>query len=418
MARPTFAPDPPLAISAAFDPIDPFGFHPEAASFIRGLGGEDEPSHEAYVFRSAPAVVSAGSFRFILRFHGLQAENQILLIEILNRSALPGCTWARLRIEGVHIQDVMARGGTWEVVVEGRADTAYAIAGYIHDERNISAQGLELTIDKAFTAIPEDAPAAIADVETRIEPPALSIRPRMSGPETPSFANPSSQPWTAHQVKNRDFIAYRTELAGDRSPAAGPWDWAAPFILHTLTRYGAIGARGRALAIGTGDTALAAAIVRRGYTVNFLELADDGGQCLDVGEAVGKILEQHPQDRDQLAGAIGVSMFFAPGRPEGFERQFDFAWWIAEPKIAYAKAARALGTMLGGLRPGGMAILALPFHDEPGDGILGRRDIERLALDAISNGHSIAQLRFPLSGAENPPGDEGIPYALVIRREV
>jgi hypothetical protein len=418
MAKATLASDAPPAVSPAFDKVDPFGFNPGAASSIRGLGGEGEPPHEAYAFRSAPVAVPAGRFRFLLRFHDLQAGSHILLIEILNRSALPGCNWVRLRIEGVHVQDILGGGGVWEVAVEAHPDTVYAIAGYLYNDGDVAAQALELTIDTPFTVIPDGEPEKVADVGPRIEPPALSIRPRLSGPERPSFANPSSQPWTPNQVQNRDFVAYRAELAGDRSPAADPWDWTAPFILHTLTRYQVMGAAGRALAIGIDDIALAAAVVRRGCTVNFLELADDVGECLDVGEVVDRLLAQRTQERDQLAGAIGVSMFFALQPPQGFERQFDFAWWIAGPKTSYSKAERTLGAMLGGLRPGGMAILALPFQEEPADGILGRRDIERLALDAISNGHSIAQLRFPLSAADSPPVDGAIPYALVVRREI
>jgi hypothetical protein len=405
-------------------PVDPFHRYPDQASRIDGVAGDRSVACDADVFYSAPIEVPQGPLRFTLHLPGLQAGSQILLLEVINRSCVAGSAWSRLKIEGVHLSDVIANGGVWHIDVEGWPQVQYACAGYIHDEGDIYAESLALTVNTPFT------PATPATIVEARQPSAtgkaslVAVRPRIASPQAPSFANPTSQPWTLAQTRETIFRKRMRELGESEQALSDPWAWADAIILQAFDRYRAFFPEARGLAIDLKKFALAANILKRGCFLTSLTIEPDFAMCFDAGAAINELATIHPEHRTDILRAVNATTVNPADVSEDFERQFDFAWWIAPRSLTRLDVQDALRVMMKGLRAGGILVLVVPFsRTSPTTlreatplegGGLTRTEIERLTLDTISHGHDVAQLRF------NTPNEDlvfdTVPYALIARR--
>ncbi|MFS0851634.1 hypothetical protein AB3M93_19545 [Novosphingobium panipatense] len=399
--------------------VDPFNRFPNQASRIDGVAGDQPLPFDAYVFHGAPIEVPGGSLRFTLHLPGLQAGSQILLLEVINRSSVPGSAWSRLKIEGVHLSDVIANGGVWHIDVEGWPQVQYACAGYIHDEGALSAQALLLTVNMPFR-VATPAPLAEAPQHTATDQPShIAVRPRIAGPQTPSFANPSSQPWTLAQTREPAFREQMLKLGRSEQAPADPWAWADAIILQIFDRYQTVFPKARGLAIDIAEFTLAANILKRDCPLTLLRIETDFAVCFDAGASIDELATRHAEHRAEILRAVNITTVNPGNIPEDFERQFNFAWWVAPKFTTRLDVQNVLHVLMKGLRAGGMLVLVMPFSrtvpvspEEAGG--LTRTDIERLTLDTISHGHDVAQLRFNTS--EEDQAFDPVPYALIARR--
>jgi hypothetical protein len=399
--------------------VDPFHRFPNQASRIDGVAGDQPIPFDAYVFHGAPIEVPRGSLRFTLHLPGLKAGSQILLLEVINRSSVPGSAWSRLKIEGVHLSDVIANGEVWHIDVEGWPQVQYACVGSIHDGGAVSAQALLLTVNTPFR-VATPPPLAEAPPPPAAEQPShIAVRPRIVGPQTPSFANPTSQPWTLAQTWEPVFREQMLRLGRSEQALADPWSWADAIILQIFDRYQALFPEARGLTIDMAEFALAANILKRDCPLTLLRIETDFAVCFDAGASIDELATRHAEHRAEIVRAVNVTMVNPGHIPEDFERQFDFAWWVAPRSTRRLDVQDALRVLMKGLRAGGMLVLVLPFSrtgpDSPEEaGGLTRTDIERLTLDTISHGHDVAQLRF--NTPEENQAFDPVPYALIARR--
>ena len=406
--------------------VAPFAHYPGASSCIAGLGGTEPPPFPAYVFRSEPIVCDEAILHFTLRLEALEAEGQILLLEVLNRSAAAGGTWAQLTVEGVHLSTIAANAGLWTVEVPAHKNVLYALAGYIHDEGAMAASNLQITVngkpaELAFGSDDIDFAPEDGEPVDAAGPTGLAARTQMSGTKLPSFARPSSQPWSARQCDEAEFLAARAALGKSWAGTLNPWDWAEPIALQILQCYQALVPQARILAAGHRANALQFALMQRGYLITMLHLKDDEHcQFLNVGEQLAALAAEWPGHREELTAAVTFAHIRPGLLPKEYCRAYDIAWWIAPQALRFSEAETMIETILAGLRPGGLAVIVLPYattarKSGADPSAFDRAHIERLALHAISYGHKVAQLLFGDSAALGGSGLSSIPYALIIR---
>jgi hypothetical protein len=399
--------------------VDPFHDNDEHGSRISGVAREASPPFDAYVFRSVPIEVPKGQFRFTLTLPGLKAGNQIMLIEVINRSSAAGNSWSRLKVQGVHLSDIAGNGNSWSIEVDGWPNVQYVCAGYIHDEGEVTADALNLFVDTQFTPVQKRKKASDKPNPKAVKSAEVAVRPRVTSPQPPSFSHPSSQPWSLPQTREPEFREKLLELGHANSDPASPWTWADPIILQVFERYRVCSRGSRGLGIDIEDFALAGRLLERGCALTCLRVDPDFETCLDVGADIEQLADMYPDHRANILRAASISMVHSESFADDIDASFDFAWWTAPRSVSRLNVQGILRSGMNCLLPGGIMAMVLPFAREaqPGTddgGPLVRTDIERLTLDTISHGHDVAQLRF------NVPQDESadaiLPFVLIARR--
>lgn len=400
--------------------IDPWGSAPDVASKFTGLGGMQPSPDPAYVFQTAFLKVEPGPFRMRIVMSGCEPSDSALLLEILNRSNLPGSPPVRMRLVLGPLQAFVDANGHYDVTIEASPNTHYALAAFLHEDRDLGITDLRVFVDRPVEAVPVVVDQAANEAPDPAPGSKTRDTARLTSTEPPSFTNPFSQPWTPSQELEPAFLARCAEL--DLSPSDTPDSWSEAFVLQVLGKYGAL-VSGRAGIVFDGATqAVAQRLLRQGASVVLTRFVEPGAE-IDLGSTLGAL---RPDDLDELTFFDRASFTpLAPcSLPKSYFGRFDFAWWIAPGDAAPLTFARQLDAVASSLKPGGLGVVVVPF--DPGHAFaLGlatehaeypaRHAIERLALEAVAQGHSVAQLRF------GPPIEAGRPdvsrFGLIVLRE-
>ena len=392
--------DTPQDDAARWYEIDPWGGAPEIASKLPGLGGAEPSADPSYVLGTEAIQVSPGSFRMRIAFDGGAASDAAFLIEVTNRSDLDGSAAIRMRLGIAKMTAVCDAGGYYDIVIEAGPNTRYALNAYLHDDRDLGIRGLRVFVDRPFALVElaQDAPNAAAAAIAST--PAFRNTVRLTGGEPPSFTNPYSQAWTPSQESEPAFISRCGDLGITRADT-GIDAWSEAIALQALGKYGALAPGSCGIGFDSAKQALGAALIRRNIPVMLTRFAERDVET-DLGTELSMLCTD-AMDMTTFLARASYTTIPPCSLPAGYSQRFDFAWWIAREDATSISLAGQLNAMLTSLRQGGIGILVVPF-DAGRAFALGlstehvihpaRHAIERLALEAVAQGHSVAQLRF------------------------
>jgi hypothetical protein len=406
-----------------FLPIDPFAAWPDVASRVAGLGGGQSSPGPGYAFQSLDIQPVIGPVRFTLQFHELAASRGTLTIRIQARSAYPGTVPVVIKSVALSLADVADRDGLVRVELMSRRNMVYMIGGTIDDDTDAQAIWLSLSLDprerevSLLDAAPRDMPGPLPMVAPVG---ALLQRPELATMQPAILARPVSQAMTDSQCHDRLVTAWNEVLHQPEGTDLERWQQA--FILQALHYYGIASDGGAALAMGGRRHPLPAYMAARGCTVLAAAMSCDDLPDGDPGLALERLNYPELCAPRRFFEAVHQTVFQDMAITPGVAG-FDFLWSIdgpvgADARIWFPHMVRA---SMDCLRTGGLAIHMLRYSGEigapsdPGSTSYGRAEIERMALALIADGHEVAQLKFAID-APQMPGDQHIPFALVIRR--
>lgn len=387
--------------------IDPFGYMPDAASRIAGLGGEVVGADRTYLFHTPYVAVAPGPAHFSVAFAGLRAKRGTISLRVHMLRPEPGSHATLVNSEHIRVNRLVANEGRASLRFEGFRGMTFAFVATISEDSDAAADAIAVTLDR-----PAD-PNAIDEDEVAVEAHGTAygskaIRPaaRLLAVEPPRLAQPTSQAATQAQLAEPIFRQTLRLLGGVAGDAAHQWQVA--YVYQALQRYGLLqpGARGVGFAVARG--VLPAALAAAGAEI----LATDPVGSIEGDDPAALALLERPVlcDPARFADSVSHRAISLDAIPRSIVN-FDFLWSVG--------AAERLGTVAAGLafveqamtclRPGGLAVHTFAF-DPAGAGRVvdgGRAppfllpDLERLALNLVSRGHEVAQIRVdnPLARA-------------------
>jgi hypothetical protein len=241
-----------------------------------------------------------------------------------------------------------------------------------------------------------------SDILKDVRPAALQARTasRLIESGLPSFTNPYSQPWTPSQQQEPAYAARCGELGLDTEALES---WSQAFVLQALARYAALSSDRCGIGFDCAGQALPWSLLHSDARILMTRFDEPGAEA-DLG---AELVALKARAAVPPTAAISFTTLAPSGLPTGYYGAFDFGWWIAPQNVAVSDIVRQLNAITTALKPGGTAVLVLPF--QPGriataaradnNQMVTRQVIERTALEVIAQGHSIVQLRF------GPPRD-------------
>jgi len=387
---------------------DPFGFWPALRSRIAGLGGDrvgtragDDP---AYAFHTPYVDLPPGPVRCRLRFTGLAAQAGALTVAI-NWLDAEGRA-ETVRSWRLRLGELARDGGEAVLDFEADATRTYAALAHLYDPDPASADALTVTFERGQVR-PEETALAAARVDMAARPVFRRAVALLSdAPAT--LADPVSQSCTAAQFDEPDYARWLDRLRLPPHRHRKQWEYV--YILRVLERYGALAPGARGLGFGVGREPIPAMLAAMGCRVTATDLsADDprAGEWAASAEHGGPDQLRRPDLCDEAAFADRVAfrrvdMGSIPGDLAGY----DFCWSSC--------ALEHLGNLRAGtdfvrrsldcLRPGGLAVHTTELNctsdgdtvTQGGTVLYRRRDLDRLAIDLVSRGHGVMQLKYDL----------------------
>ena len=378
---------------AAIEPaelvLDPFSYHPRAASIIQGLGGDERHPDLTYAFHTDYVLVDEGPRQFTVRFDGLSAKVGTLqlrvhmFVEDTNPRILLANTTR------IQFNRLLQLGSETSIRFDGFKRVKFALHGAVLGQTDASATGLTITVDGAGAG--DDADEVVAEVRntdfglstTQAVTSLISLAP-------PTFAYPVGQAATPAQTLEPAYAEWSGRLRLDTASARSQWSTA--YVLQVLRAYGMLQPGARGLGFGPHADAVA-------HAVN--------------GAGAEAVMELLPDMHERLPGNLV---------------NFDFLWSIDD--IARSGVHEAFGyceALMKCLRPGGLAVHVLPFvpgldqrASGGGEPVFRRGDVERLALTMISRGFETSEVRINWADAivgESPTvGTDVSAFGLVFRK--
>lgn len=396
--------DTTLSESEAPEPLelDPFGFHPEATSRIRGLGGDGATADPDYAFHTAYVEAAPGRAVFTVRFEGLQAKSGTLMLRVHMVSSEPGARARMVNSERIALNRLIAIGGEFSIMFEGFREVSFALVGQIHGETDASAEGLTVTLDR-----PAD-PNARADYGAEARGTIYGKTPLRPAPfllstAKPTLADPVTQVATAEQLREPVAGGWMARLRPKGT--SGTEHWRKVYTLQALRRYGMLEQGALGLGFERSASGMPAALAAMGTKVVAAFPTRAGSQPKAAA------LKRDLADRAPCSKAVfdeNVSARVASWRriPEDMVN-FDFLWSARANEALYSVAAAAqfVEDAMACLRPGGLAVHTFSYDLTPSGRsipstervLIQQGDIERIALLLVSRGHEVAQFKIDAS---------------------
>ena len=388
--------------------LDPFGYVPDVASRIEGLGGDVVGDDRSYAFHTPYVAVAPGPAHFSVAFAGLRAKRGTITLRVHMLRPEEGAHATLVNSERIRINRLVAHEGRATLRFEGFRGMTFAFVATITDDTDAAADAAVVTLDRPADphSIDEDEVAVEAE-GTAYGTKAVRHAARLLAVESPRLAQPTSQAATSAQLAEpifRDTLRLLGSAAGD---AAEQWQHA--YVYQALLRYGMLQAGARGVGFAVGRSPLPAALAKAGAEILATDIADAGQTVrppIDERDIAHRFIPLAPIPRSIV--------------------NFDFAWSIG--------AAEQLGTVAAGLafveqamnclRPGGLAVHTFAFDPDGVGRVIdgGRRppfvlpDLERLALNLISRGHEVAQIRIDNPLARKRGGAMLPTFGLVARK--
>ena len=382
--------------------LDPFAYLPGVASKIGGLGG-NAPGHDgSYVFHTHYVPVSRGNATFTARFSGLTGKRGTLFISIHMLATEAGAQVRLVASERILMNRLVQRGGEASIRFEGYNDVHYAFLGAIVDATDAEAHGLTVTLDLAEADAEYDGPPIEAR-NTAYGTDAMRPRPHLLSLDAPTIAAPVSQACTPAQFAEPAFATWAKPLKLDAVRSRRNWAFA--YVIQVLRLYGLLQPGARGVGFGVHDEPVPAFLAANGVST---VATDRGpGHELSAGEA-NALREALRVPGIADAAAFDAHVAFRSADPAAIPRDlvnFDFAWSIdAASRLGSIMAAlNFLRGSIRCLRPGGLAVHVMDYDlrtggaapiETPEITLLRRNDLEQVAVDLISLGHEVAQIKI------------------------
>ncbi|KQN31623.1 hypothetical protein ASF00_02170 [Sphingomonas sp. Leaf34] len=403
--------------------LSPFDFWPSRASRIQGLGGSEPSDDPAYVFHTRYVPMDSSTVRCALIFTGLTATMGSVVFRV-NALPVDGSRPAEtIKTWSIAVKEIVAGGGTTRVSFDAVDGMQYALLGHLYTETDAAAEAFTLQLDATVRQ---------PHFEQQVEAARKSIfgqrvfrrASRLLAPGKATLADPVSQTCTASQFNEPAYDQWLERLKLAKHRHRKQWEFV--YILQALERYGMLKAGARGLGFGVGVEPLPAAMAAMGCSVVATDLAGDDERSRDWS-----LTNQHSDGLDQLRYpdicandvfdrnvAFRVAdMNLIPSDLRGF----DFTW----SSCAYEH----LGSIEAGLdfvrnavqclNPGGLAVHTTELNltsndatiDSGGTVLFRRRDFERLAVDLVSRGHFVAQIKYDLGDTQQDAYVDVPPYS-------
>ena len=388
--------------------LDPFAFHPDAASRIAGLGGTGPSPTPEYAFHTSYVEAAPGPANFIVHIQGLKAKSGTLLLRV-HMQGEPGGRARMVNSERMALNRLILNDGAISISFEGFQDVTFALLGMIQGDTDASAEGLVVTLDRP--ADPDARPTHAAEARSTIygNTPLRRALTLLSE-KAPTLADPVTQVATAPQL---------------REPVAGGWlarlrpkgksgveHWRKVFTLQALRRYGVLeqGAVGLGFEPSPSGVPAALAAMRTSVVAAF---PTRPGQQLDPDALKRDLGTRAPCDRKTFEDNVAARIVPWRRIPEELVN-FDFLWSARANERLYSVAAaiQFVEDAMACLRPGGLAVHVMSYDLAPGGRstpstdriLLQQGDVERIALTLVSRGHEVAQFKID---ADDPILAEG-----------
>lgn len=369
--------------------LDPFGYWPETASAITGLGGTQAGDNPDYVFHSPYIGVSEGPAFFRLEFTGLQAPEGIIALSV---NELPDGDHGHARqtsVKSVPLRQIMRAKGAASIEFYAEPSRRYSFLAAL--EHAGIREGLRASALTAYAISGDRALAMLTDVAGPDGKPASgSFRGTalLTSLAVPDLAHPACQPFTEGQLASDFYRGLSAELqpfARDNTPG-----WSDAFVLQSLRHFKLAAPGARALSLGDSGGALARYLAAQGWGVTL------------TGQQTGE-LPPNVEHRGFTELSLNAD-----------EWGFDAVWTgnlVALAGDVSGAAAFAIEAM-DMVKSGGIAVFVMPYIGEaspasdpalPADNFT-RGDVERLAMKLISRGQNVAQLRHDRSARRGRKG--------------
>ena len=388
--------------------LDPFDFIPHLASRVIGLGGDDT-SDANYAFHTHYVSCEPGPVTFTIRFANLHASVGNLTVRINAISSAPGAVARTVKMTSHSLHD-LADVGELQISVEAKGHLTYSVLGLIYGVSDASADALDILLDRPGDgSIGED--PAIAAKYTQFGRDITRDVSRLVAGTAATLADPVSQICTAEQFDEPDYDRWLATLKAGKQVHRKQWEQV--YILRTLERYGMLEPGARGLGLGVKGEPVAAVLAAKGCSVVATSFPAErhADEAMDHEGVMAAL--RHPSLCPARTFDDAVVYLPADGDTLPDELQdFDFCWSAGGPErfASVGESVRFLLDSLQCLKVGGLAVHTVAFDTsselgmvEEKGAMLRRIDLERLALELVSMGHQIAQLKY----------DQGEPLALV-----
>jgi hypothetical protein len=401
--------------------LDPFGWRPQWASLIPGLGGDEPCPDPSYVFATMDSRPAIGRVCATVRFHNLVATRGTLLFEVRVRSAVPGSAHSRLKTVTIDAQELVAANGVVELGFESYRNAYYAIACGINDETDLAALHISVSIDRRATPDQHgrewewSATSGVSASRRRNYAAALVGR-SLTDLGTPRLEEPMSQVGSPLQCHEPAFAEAMKTLR--RDPVGTFDNWSLAYVLRAISRFSGQ-ERCRMLGYGVDEAPLLSYFAGRHCEVVGMRHVLDNEAPLDPGHELQRLwVPELCDEADFFVHAHLVTGDIRQTMPT-LHDQFDVIWSIGVNRemtpgeFVYFVVNGMIHAKLGGL-----AVHVFDYVEEvEGDrgNSLTRHDIERIAALALSHNIEVARLQFQ-HGAASPDKGTRLPFGLVLLR--
>jgi SAM-dependent methyltransferase len=407
--------------------IDPFAYWPHARSAFPGLGGAGDPSRPDYAFHTLYIAAGAGPNRFRIAFDSLFATDGVLDLRLqeLRETERSRRVFHKKRIP---LRTLVAEDGRLDVAFVAKEGASYALFGRLSGARDATARGLTISLDKWADRARQT--ARLREARTRIfARPSRMGAPfwARSGPleeagmivrRPATIAEPVSQMCTAAQFDEPAYAAWRERIKFPRHNHRKQWEFV--YILQALERHGALQLGSRGLGFGVGAESLPAFFASLGCEIVATDLPETDqeaaswrgtGQHADTLAGLSRPELCPEEDFFRRVSFRAVDMNHIPEDLTGF----DFCWSACayEHLGSIAAGLRFVKESIRCLRPGGIAVHTSELNltsntstvDNESTVLFRRKDMERLALDLIREGHEVAPITYDMG---DRPVDEHV----------
>jgi hypothetical protein len=391
--------------------LDPFGLV-EYASRIPGIGPDGPTTDETYVFHTTYVPAAQGANSFTLRFTNLKARRGVLLVRVHMQRDEPGTATLLANSERIQLNRLALIGGELTIPFEGFRNSTFALMGRIHDDTDASAEALHVQLDSPDIGVATGRAAYAEGRSTSFGTDKVKASARIMSLERSTLVAPTSQAATSAHYAEPAYDSWLKRLGEPRDRNLEGWRTA--YLAHVLDRYGVLQAGASAVAVELAGRPIPALVAGEGLDLTLLhppELAE--ATLFDRLRRPTLCSDAAWNDRVRFRAADLHDL------PEDLAN-FDL-FWSADVVSRFDTLPQAFSfveTSMECLRPGGLAVHVfdadLHSHVGPSRAALFRRvDLERLALQLISRGHQVAQLRPATDLAE---AGQPVPCGIIARR--
>lgn len=391
--------------------MDPFIFVPNVASRIRGLGGPDVRPDDGYVFHTSYVRCASGIASFRIKIDNLQATTGTLVIRINAVATSPGAHARLLKTQSVVMTDLVYAGGEHLIEFKAKKDMLYAVLGHVHTPTDATATAMTVYLSGRDDGS-EMVESLIEARRTVFGKAAARGVARLISMEPATLADPVSQMCTSHQFDEPAYDRWVSEMRTTKTRHRKQWEFV--YVLQALERYGMLSPGASGVGFGVGIEPLPAVFVSHGCRIVATDLDPsdarvEGWSATDQHvKAVADLRRPDIVPDDQFDASVSyraVDMNAIPPDLTGF----DFCWSSCafEHLGSIANGLKFVRESLRCLKPGGLAVHTTELNlssnrdtvDRESTVLFRRRDMEQLALDLVSRGHEVAQLKYDQGSA-------------------